>query len=786
MRKILLILLALPATVFCHQIKGKILRYDTRSEIPFAAVILSSGTNVLKSVQTSDNGSFTIETVDGIYSLTARAAGFYQESKDITVKSDVYINFYLIAQSTLYLSEVVVEGEKLKDTESGNIISKEMRDKAPESITGDPLHSMTLMPGVEDLGAGDFSQNTKLSVRGGTGNENVALLDEALVQNPYHHFIGDSVFIDDIVDNVDLYKGVLPAQYGQATSSLLQVNTIEGEPGFHGKVNLGLINTFVTLSGASEDQKWNFAGGVRRTQYDLILPLFAQGGENFHAPYYLDSHGRVQYKDGGDTISFDWLYSEEPMSYTNMSISGNSLTNISFIGNGTPNSGLEDYAGTVLNLDWKHSYSKEWSIDQSLGGMWSYEDLEMEESDNSSLLRDSSYDLRYKGFAVYSPSEDISFDAGGEIIYYPSLLYTNYVNSLVTNQITGQPNWVVFENSSYQGTLGIYSAFIENDSDLFDKYVYIEDGLRLNYVDYINKYSLDPRLTVGYRITPGDKVYVCVGYLSEFPTDAFDLAFLDTNANLNIPGCWHYIVGTGLEFNRVYELTIEGYFKNYENYISQESNIEYLLQTTGEQRQIYGVDILLTKKRDNFPLYGWLSLSSYLVRGYRTSGFDPNSLYDINPGFLTGGPAVTVAGQYPLPPLYEWFDPGSLLYKMDLVVIWEVSKNWSLTAEFQWQSGNQYTPLQSVITNNTGSNIIYTPVWSVYNSAWLPDIHSVNLKLEYTGIIWGLPGGIYIQVDNVYNYRPATSVSYNNNYSTEVMQQSPIGIYPELGVWIKW
>jgi len=775
--------LVLPSIASGYRIKGLVLRTDTRAGIPLAAVILKSGTNVITTVAAGDNGSYNIEAPAGSYSLSAVSGGFYEESKNIILKSDIYLTFYMIPRSTLSLSEIDVEGSILKDTESGNSISKDLREKAPSSITGDPVHALTLMPGVNDLGMGSLSENSKLAVRGGTGNENAALLDDALVENPYHHFMGDSVFIDDIVDGIDLYKGVLPASYGQAMSSLLQVNTLDGEPGLHGKADLGLINTFLTLSGASEDQKWNFSGGIRRTDYDLIFPLLVQGGgTNFHVPYYLDSQGKIQYKDERDIISLVWLYSEEPMSWTNLALSESSLSS----GNPVSNSGNINYNEALANIDWKHSFSRAWSVDQSVGSAWNGMDWEMHESDNSTLMKDDAFNLRYKGSVTFAPSEDVSFDAGGEVIYYPSLYYTSYIAGMVTNQLTGQPDWMIFGNNSFQGSMGIYSAFIENDSQFFDKNIYVEDGLRFNYVDYIKKYSFDPRLTVGYRFAPQDKVYACAGYLSEFPADAFDLAVLDTGANLNIPGCWHYILGTGLEFNRVYDISIEGYFKNYENYMSQESNIEYLLQTTGEQRQVYGVDILITKKRDSVPLYGWLSMSSYFVRGYRTSGFDPNSLENLGPGSIDGGPSVTVAGQVPDPPLYEWFDPGSLLYKVDLVVIWEINKNWTLTSEFQWQSGNQYTPLQSVQTNTVNGNTVYTPVWSEYNSAWLPDQHCMNLKIEYDGEIFNLPSGIYLEVNNVYNYRPVIGVSYSDNYNTVTMQQNPIGIYPELGVWMKW
>ncbi len=771
-----ILLVILPAAAFSLQIRGKVMRADTRAGIASADIVLKSGTNTVAAVQTLDDGSFVLDAAAGRYTLSVMAPGYYQESRDITVKAGINVVFYIIAQSTSNLGEIEVTGEKLKDTESKNVITKDVREKAPENITGDPVHTITLMPGVSDLGMGNLQNNTKLSVRGGTGNENLALLDNALVEYPYHHFIGDSVFIDDIVDSIDLYKGVLPARYGQAESSLLQVNTIEGEPGFHGKVDLGLINTYITVSGATEDRKWNYAGGLRRTQYDLVMPLFLQGGgTNFHAPYYLDSHGRISYKDGGDTVSLDWLFSEEPMSWTNFSPSGTILTNADSL----------DYIDSMLNLDWQHSFSGEWALDQTLGVTWSYMDFEMNEKDNSTVMRESGYDLRYKTFATYAPLENLSFDIGGEVQYFPQLFYTNYILSFITNQVTGSPEWQLFNNSAWNGSLGIYSLFIENDTGLFDRRVFIEDGLRLNYVDYIKKYSFDPRLTLGYRFTPGDKVYICAGYLSEFPADGFSLEVLDTNKELSIPGCWHFIAGTGIE-EGAYGLSLEGYYKYYVNYPSQESNVAYLMQTSGEEHRVYGADFLLMKKKDNIPVYGWLSIGSYYVRGYRTTGFDPNSLENLNPGPVMGQPSVMVSGQFSQPPVNEWFDPGSLLYKVDLVAIWDISGNWTLTSEFQWQSGGQYTSVAYVQTNTIGGNTFYTPVWNTYNAERLPDIHQLNLKIEYRGLLFELPAGIYLEVNNVYNYRPVLYYSYSDNYNTKTAVESPIGIYPELGVWMKW
>lgn len=152
--RVLIFIMVLPSVVFCYRIDGRLMRFDSRAGIPSGAIILKSGTNILNTAISGDNGIYEIEAAGGGYSLTAQAGGYYGESKNIIVKSDININFYLMPKSTLYLAEVDVEASKLKDTESANIIPRELRDKAPASIFGDPLHTISLMPGVEDLGAG--------------------------------------------------------------------------------------------------------------------------------------------------------------------------------------------------------------------------------------------------------------------------------------------------------------------------------------------------------------------------------------------------------------------------------------------------------------------------------------------------------------------------------------------------------------------------------------------------------------------------------------------------------
>ena len=304
---LLIILLTIyPSLLFSFTIKGKIVRSDTREPVTTAVVILKKKTN--DQVQMVDSyGNFKFEEVGpGIQHIELKAQGYYSETKTLELKSDVIVTYYLVYQSLWMLGEIDVVGEKEKGTVSKNTLTKSDREKSTAAITGDPITILEKLPGVENLSPfTSFGSATKFSVRGGSGNENIALLDNALIPNPYHRVIPDSKFIDDLVGDIVLYKGVLPANYGQAMSSLLSVGMNKGSPGFHGKVNLGLLNFYTTLNGASEDNSLNWLWGIRRTHYDLIIPIIlfftpAAKGVEIQIPSYWDSQGKIEVKINDD------------------------------------------------------------------------------------------------------------------------------------------------------------------------------------------------------------------------------------------------------------------------------------------------------------------------------------------------------------------------------------------------------------------------------------------------------------------------------------------------------
>jgi hypothetical protein len=83
----------------------------------------------------------------------------------------------------------------------------------------DLIKAIQLLPGVQPTSEGSSS----FSVRGGSGDQNLILLDEATVYNASHLMGFFSVFNNDAINSVKIYKGDIPVWAGGRLASRLDV-----------------------------------------------------------------------------------------------------------------------------------------------------------------------------------------------------------------------------------------------------------------------------------------------------------------------------------------------------------------------------------------------------------------------------------------------------------------------------------------------------------------------------------------------------------------------------------
>ncbi len=187
------------------------------------------------------------------------------------------------------LKEVIVEAESDAHIRSMQMGTEKLDIKTMKQIPlalgeTDIMKVVLTLPGVQSVGEGTVG----LNVRGGAANQNLILLNDAVVYNPSHLFGFFSTFNPDVLKNVELYKSGIQAEYGGRLSSVLDVHTREGNTKkFTGSGGISPITGRVSLEGPIIRDKTSFIIGARSTYSGWLLrKLDSKALSNSTASFY--------------------------------------------------------------------------------------------------------------------------------------------------------------------------------------------------------------------------------------------------------------------------------------------------------------------------------------------------------------------------------------------------------------------------------------------------------------------------------------------------------------------
>ena len=143
----------------------------------------------LKGTVTNQYGFYSLTLKKGKYDIIFSFIGLETVTKTIDLNRDIRLNISLLEKS-ITTEEVVVTSERQdKNIESSNMSQVKIKvsniKKLPVILGEvDVLKSAQLLPGIQSGGEG----NSALYVRGGGPDQNLILLDEAVVYNAAHLF----------------------------------------------------------------------------------------------------------------------------------------------------------------------------------------------------------------------------------------------------------------------------------------------------------------------------------------------------------------------------------------------------------------------------------------------------------------------------------------------------------------------------------------------------------------------------------------------------------------------
>jgi hypothetical protein len=683
----------------------------------------SNGETLLGStVFIEPNGRGAVSNIYGFYSLRLDAGnynfrysyiGYESVSIPVSVRKDTTINISLKPLEQL-LKEVVVRGERMnEDLGKAQMSVNKLDIKSIRQIPAlmgevDLIKAIQLLPGVQATAEG----GSGFSVRGGSPDQNLILLDEALVYNPSHLMGFFSVFNNDAVKSVELYKGDIPPNYGGRLSSVVDVRMNDGNSQkFAGTGGIGTISSRLMLEGPFQKDRSSFMVAGRRTYADIFLALSKDEQIRNNTLYFYDFNAKANYiLNDKNRLFVSGYFGQDIFKNDNFAI------------------GWGNQTGT---LRWNHLFSNElFSNFSFVYSRFNYQLGVPEGQPNAFDWTSSMEDLSVKGDFIWYAGESNTIRFGAQA--------TNHVFS--PGIAEGKGSETPFNRVEMPKNRALEGGIYLSNEQKFGEVLTLKYGIRLslfsnigqsvvynfdtNYQKYdstiyskgniYNTFSgLEPRVSLAYNLNETSSVKAAY-------TRNFQYVHLAQNSTAGTPlDIWfpsspnvkpqigdQFSLGYFKNFNKsLLETSLEGFYKLNHNAIDFKNHAELLLNEyiEGELRfgkaWSYGVEAFVRKTDGR--LNGWLSYTwSRTLR----------EMEDINDG-----------RKYPA----SYDRP----HDISLVLNYLLSNRLSLGANWVYATGSPVTfPTGRFVIGNT-----IAPVYSDRNSYRLPDYHRLDLSLTYTG-----------------------------------------------------
>ncbi len=573
---------------------------------------------------TNGYGYYSLTIREGDYNLRFSHIGYQTHETEISLFKDYYLEVSLSPQITeLEVVEVVSISDDVNLTEtipSINRISISGADGQIPYFLGevDVIQNALLKPGIRAIG----EDASGIHVRGGGVDQNLTLLDEAIIYNPNHFYGLISVFNPEAVNDVRIMKGYIPPSYGGRSSSVIEVRQKEGNINRTSvSGGIGALSARVLVEGPIHEGKSSFLVSGRQSLLNLSIDDFASTSVQ---------RNRIRFQDLNLKLNFK--YSQASTYY----LSG-------YLGNDRNIAGLtstRNWGNRMLNFRWNYLFTPRlFSNISAFYSEYNYR-IENTEEPGSFVGRSKISDAGVKVNLTsdLSPYNELSY--GFSFIYHRLIpgvrepldqsTTTNRVkledergveSALFIGQKTSIGN-LSFDYglrvSSLQ-TFGPGSVFeYKDDIPLADST--ITDTLRFDNLDLIYRdVNFEPRASINWRMNKttslkaafsrtAQYLHLISNTISPAPTDIWKLSgryIPPTTTN-------QYTIGLykNLKSN-TWELSSELYFKDIQNNIQYKNGADLIFNENVEtelllsQARAYGLELYARKRTGR--LQGWIS-----------------------------------------------------------------------------------------------------------------------------------------------------------------------------------
>jgi len=582
----------------------------------------------------------------------------------------------------------------------------------------DVIKVVQALPGVKTMG----EASSGLNVRGGSTDQNLIQWNEGTIYNPTHLFGFFSAFNGSIVQDMELYKGSIPAKYGGRISSVLDINSRRGnKEKYQGEISLGLLTSSLALEGPIKKDKTSLLLAGRTTYSDWLLNLLPE---------------KSRYKNGkAGFYDLNLLLSHQFSQKDNLYISGYySHDRFNFLENEK-----YEYANANASLQWAHLFNDNFRMTTTAGyDHYDYATKSWQDEHNAYKM---GYDINQYYLKMdfnHSQLEKHRIDWGLNAIMYdinPGKVQPHGSASLYipkTLQKEKALEAALYLNEEWEITPQLtasigarYSLFNAFGKRTFNTY---KDGELPSILNITGTESRNgnlktyhaPEFRLGLRYAFTDNFSVKAGFntmqqyihkvsntMTMSPTDTWKLSdmFIEPQKGIQYSlGFYKNLMDDQLE------ASIEGYYKTMDNYLDYRSGAQLLMNDHLEtevlptEGRAYGVEFMLKRPKGKFN--GWFSYT-YSKTELRQS--DARIARPANKG--------------------EWY-PAEYDKPHDIKLVgnYQITQRYSASLNVDYSTGRPQTmPVSQYYSNTIGATSF---VFSERNGVRIPDYFRMDLSFN--------------------------------------------------------
>jgi len=743
-------------------ISGHIRDAETGEELIGTTIYIES----LKSgTQTNVYGFYSLSVLSGIYNVKIGMIGYETNEFEIDLTKDIRRDFELRVKP-IEIAATVVTAERtdgnIRLTEMSSIkINPTLLSPVPVLFgEQDILKTIQLLPGIQSAGEG----NSGFYVRGGGADQNLILLDEAIVYNASHLLGFFSVFNSDAIKDVKLIKGVGSAEYGGRLSSVLDMKMKEGNSrDYKLAAGIGLIASRILAEGPIKKDVGSFVISGRRTYADLFLKASSNEDVKNSKLYFYDLNAKANYRlNKNDRLFVSAYLGRDVLGYKG-------------------EFGI-DWGNTTATVRLNHIFSKKLFSNSSLiYSLYNYK-IGIINGDELINLKSSIKNFSIKeGFEYFKDSKN-TFKFGINSVYHaflPGEIEVSDQSSVNELEIKKKYAW---ENSFYLNhehefsslfslNYGLrYSIFsVLGPAEVFE---FTPDGDVLDSKQYsrnafIKTYGgLEPRITANYLIDHNKSVKLSYARNRQY------LHLLSTSTTTTPFDVWHpstkivkpgiadqYGIGYFHNFqDNKYETSAEIYYKNLSNQVDYKNGANVYFNELVESELVfgkarsYGLELYASKTTGR--LTGWISY---------TLSKTEKKFSLINNG--------------------DWFKARQdRRHDISAVGIYNLNRFWTISSSWVYYTGN-------AVTFPSGKYIVDEHIINLYterNGYRMPNYHRLDLGLTWHGDKSSWNFSLY----NAYGRKNAYAIDFRQNEDdpskTEAVKIALFSFFPSITYNIKF